>query len=46
MRQDVPSGWRGNQPREQQVKNELYKLLKDVDATQRLFDLVKKQAGY
>jgi type I restriction enzyme R subunit len=46
MRESVPSGWRGNQARESQVKNELYKLLKDVDATQRLFDLVKKQAGY
>ena len=47
MREQAPSGWRGDQARETQVQNALFPLLeRDRKATLALFELVKNQAGY
>ncbi|NKI35864.1 type I restriction endonuclease subunit R [Wenzhouxiangella sp. XN79A] len=47
MREEAPAGWRGDDARERQVLNALFPILnRNREATQAVFELVKKQAGY
>jgi type I restriction enzyme R subunit len=47
MHEEVAAGWKGDQAKEAQVKNVLYRLLDGKrEATRRLFELVRNQAGY
>jgi len=47
VRDSAPAGWKGDDARERQVQNALFKLLnRDRAATQALFDIVKHQQGY
>lgn len=41
-----PNGWRGIDTREKTVKKAIYSVLNDVDETERIFEIVKKQAEY
>lgn len=41
-----PDGWRGVQAREQVIKAALYEILKDVEAVERIFLIVKAQKEY
>jgi len=41
-----PDDWRGHQPREQMIKGELYKILKDVDDVERIFKIIFQQHEY
>ena len=41
-----PDGWRGVQAREQVIKAELYKFLKDVVEVERIFLIIKAQREY
>jgi len=41
-----PDGWRGVQPREQQVKAALYKILQDFAEVERVFLIIKAQKEY
>jgi type I restriction enzyme, R subunit len=41
-----PDGWRGVQPREQVIKAELYKILKDESQVERIFLVIKSQPEY
>lgn len=41
-----PDGWRGVQPREQQVKAALYKVLQDFAEVERVFLIIKAQKEY
>lgn len=47
VRERAPAGWKGDPPREVQVKNAIFPLLdRDRDATQALFEIIKNQPGY
>jgi type I restriction enzyme R subunit len=47
MREMAPAGWRGDEPREKQVLNALFPLMKrDRSATTALFELLKNMKGY
>jgi type I restriction enzyme R subunit len=47
IRERAPAGWKGDQAREEQVKNALFPLLnRNPEATMALFELVKNQPGY
>jgi type I restriction enzyme R subunit len=47
MRTEAPAGWRGDQAREAQVVNALFRLLgRNREATLALFDLIRNQPGY
>jgi type I restriction enzyme R subunit len=47
VRENAPAGWYGDHAREAQVLNALYPILdRDREATQAVFDIVKKQPGY
>lgn len=47
VRERAPAGWYGDHAREAQVLNALFPLLdRDREATQAVFDIVKKQSGY
>ena len=47
MREHAPAGWKGDQAREAQVQNALFRLLeRNRTATSALFELVKNQPGY
>ena len=47
VRQNAPSGWKGDSAREAQVANALYPILdRDREATEALFEIIKKQPGY
>ena len=41
-----PNGWRGIDTREKVVKKAIYDILGNVDDTERIFEIVKKQAEY
>ena len=41
-----PADWRGNKPRENVVKGELYKILNDVDEVERIFKILVQQEEY
>lgn len=41
-----PDGWRGVQPREQQIKAALYKVLQDFAEVERVFLIIKAQKEY
>jgi len=41
-----PNGWRGIDTREKTVKKAIYSVLGDVNETERIFEIVKKQAEY
>ena len=41
-----PNGWRGIDTREKVVKQAIYKVLKNVDETERIFEIVKNQSEY
>jgi type I restriction enzyme R subunit len=38
--------WRGNPQKENEIKAEIYKVLKDVNEVERIFPIVKQQAEY
>ncbi|MBU1152923.1 DEAD/DEAH box helicase family protein [bacterium] len=38
--------WRGNPPKEQEIKAEIYKILKDVNEVERIFPIIKQQNEY
>jgi len=44
--ENKPNGWRGIDTREKTVKKAIYSVLSDVDETERIFEIVKKQAEY
>ena len=47
LREHAPAGWKGDQAREAQVLNALFRLLdRNRAATLALFELVKNQPGY
>jgi len=47
IREQAPSGWKGDVTRESLVKNALFPLLnRDRDATLTLFEIIKSQSGY
>ncbi|EXI78264.1 MAG: hypothetical protein AW10_03172 [Candidatus Accumulibacter appositus] len=47
LREHAPAGWKGDQAREAQVLNALFRLLgRNRAATRALFELVKNQPGY
>jgi type I restriction enzyme R subunit len=47
MRESAPAGWRGDQPKEAQVKNVLFPLLNyDREQTKAVFDLLANYQGY
>jgi type I restriction enzyme R subunit len=47
VRERAPAGWKGDAPREVQVKNAIFPLLdRDREATQALFEIIKNQPGY
>jgi type I restriction enzyme R subunit len=46
VRRTSPDGWRGVQTREQVVKGELFKILKDADQVERIFLIIKAQREY
>jgi type I restriction enzyme, R subunit len=47
IRENAPAGWKGDQTREAQVLNALYRLLDpNRAATRAIFDLIKNQPGY
>jgi len=41
-----PNGWRGIDTREKAVKQAIYKVLRSVDETERIFEIVKNQSEY
>lgn len=41
-----PNGWRGIDTRENVVKKAIYDVLKSVEETERIFDIIKKQSEY
>ena len=41
-----PDGWRGVLPKENTIKQELYELLQDVEAVERIFLIIKQQPEY
>jgi type I restriction enzyme R subunit len=47
MRENAPAGWRGDQPKESQVKNVLFPLLnRDRVKTTAVFELLRNYQGY
>ena len=47
IREHAPAGWKGDDTREKQVLNTLFPIMdRDRDATQALFEIIKKQPGY
>ena len=47
IRENAPAGYRGDQAREAQVKNALFKAMnQDREATAALFEIIKQQKGY
>ena len=47
VREQAPAGWKGDETRERQVQNALYRLLsRDRAATEAVFSIVKNQPGY
>lgn len=41
-----PDGWRGVTPKENKIKAALFELLKDIEAVERVFLIIKAQAEY
>lgn len=41
-----PDGWRGVTPKENKIKAALYEVLKDIEAVERVFLIIKAQAEY
>lgn len=39
-------GWRGNLPKENEIKAELFKILKDINEVERIFPIIKQQNEY
>lgn len=39
-------GWRGNLPKENEIKGALYKILKDIDEVNRIFEIIYEQKEY
>jgi len=39
-------GWRGNQPKENQIKRAIWEIVKDEQEVERIFDIVKQQKDY
>ncbi|WP_457811892.1 type I restriction endonuclease subunit R [Sinorhizobium meliloti] len=46
VRDSRPDSWRGVQPREQQIKAALYKILQDFAEVERIFLIIKAQKEY
>lgn len=41
-----PDGWRGNKPKEQRIKYELFQILNDEAEVDRIFEIIKAQEEY
>ncbi|MFG1204229.1 hypothetical protein V5F29_17730 [Xanthobacter aminoxidans] len=41
-----PDGWRGVEPKERVIKAAIYAIVKDKDAVERLFTIIRAQAEY
>ncbi|MCD4794908.1 MAG: HsdR family type I site-specific deoxyribonuclease [Bacteroidales bacterium] len=39
-------GWRGNKPKEQEIKSAVYKILNDIEETERIFKIIREQKEY
>jgi type I restriction enzyme R subunit len=46
VRRVKKSDWRGNLPKENEIKAELLKVLKDKDKVERIFSIIKQQSEY
>jgi len=46
LRAEIPAEWRGDEVREREVLNVLHRILKDREATQLVFEIIKNQQGY
>jgi type I restriction enzyme R subunit len=47
MRNEAPAGWKGDEIREKQVLNALFRIMgRDRVATEALFEIIKNQPGY
>lgn len=47
VRERAPAGWKGDQAREAQVLNALFRLLeREREATYALFEIINNQPGY
>src|SRR5208282_1178271 len=46
VKSSKPDGWRGVQARELVIKRALFDVLKDVDAVERIFPIIKAQREY
>lgn len=42
----APNGWKGDSAKENIIKEEIYKKLKDFDETNKVFDVIKEQDEY
>jgi len=42
----APNGWKDDGPKENKIKEEIYKHLKDFDETVKVFEVIKKQDEY
>ncbi|WP_212001176.1 type I restriction endonuclease subunit R [Chitinophaga sp. HK235] len=42
----APSGWKGDLAKENRIKEEIYKRLKDFDATVKVFEVIREQAEF
>ena len=43
---NIPDGWRGVGAREQRVKQAIFAIVENRDEVERLFNIIKQQAGY
>jgi type I restriction enzyme R subunit len=41
-----PDGWRGNVPRENQIKKGIYEIVNDINEVERIFSIVREQKEY
>lgn len=41
-----PDGWRGNVPRENQIKKGIYEIVNDINEVERIFGIVREQKEY
>ncbi|CAN2040382.1 type I restriction enzyme, R subunit [Candidatus Magnetomoraceae bacterium gMMP-15] len=46
VKKSRPADWRGNKPRENVIKAELYKIINDIDEVERIFIIIKEQREY
>ena len=39
-------GWRGNLPKEREIKQELFKILNDIEMVENIFTIIREQREY